>query len=236
MERGGNRQSGSSMPPLSRAGWIALIASAVVANLAFLHLWLRPEAAATVPGPSFSDDFQRERIGPNWWSAGGQWQIRNGELWAPAVRNNPLWLRMRLPRDAAIEFDARSETAGGMSGGDIKVELFGNGRDHASGYVLILGGWGNQVSVIARLDEHGRDRKERRDRRAEPGRNYHMRVERQGNELRWYVDGELFLAFDDLHPLEGKGHDRFGFSSWDADLFFDNLRIEPFWPNERARR
>jgi hypothetical protein len=45
--------------------------------------------------------------------------------------------------------------------------------------------------------------------------------------LRWLVDGEEFLRLDDPSPLSGPGHDRFGFSSWDADLFFDDLRIEP---------
>jgi len=209
--------------PLSRTGWAALAAAVLLANLAFLQLLWRPEPAVVVPGPRYSDDFQRDRIGPAFWSAGGQWQIRGGELWSPAARNNPLWLRMRLPRDVAIEFDARSESPSG----DIKVEVFGDGRDHASGYVLIFGGWGNQVSAIARLDEHGADRKVRADRRVVLGRNYHMRIERRGSELRWYVDGERFLGFEDPSPLEGKGHDRFGFSSWDADLFFDNLRIEP---------
>ena len=212
---------------LSARGWLWVGAAAILANAAFLQLWLRGEPAATVTGPRFADDFERSRLGPDWWSAGGHWQIRDGELWSPAARNNPLWLRMRLPRDVAIEFDARSETAGGPRAGDIKVELFGDGRDHSSGYVLVFGGWGNETSVIARLDEHGSDRSERKDRRVEPGRTYHMRLERRGRELRWFVDGELFLAYDDPAPLEGKGHDRFGFSSWDADLFFDRLRVEP---------
>jgi len=213
--------------PLSWRGWLAVGAAVVAANAAFLQLWLRPAPLVTVPGPRFSDDFQRPRLGRDWWSAGGQWQIRAGELWAPAARNNPLWLRMRLPRDVAIDFDARSETSSGPRAGDIKFEVFGNGRDHASGYVLVLGGWGNQISAIARLDEHGADRKERADFKVVPGQRYHIRVERRGRELRWYVDGDLFLAFDDPAPLEGEGHDRFGFSSWDADLFFDHLRIEP---------
>lgn len=209
--------------PLSPVGFAAVAASVLAANLAFLQWYLRAEPAATVLGPGHSDDFQRQRVGPDWWSAGGQWQIRHGELWSPASRNNPLWLRMRLPPDVSIEFDARSESRSG----DIKFEVFGNGRDHGSGYVLIFGGWGNQVSAIARLDEHGADRQERSDRKVVVGRTYHMRLERRGNELRWYVDGELFLSFSDPSPLKGEGHDRFAFSSWDADLFFDNLRIEP---------
>jgi hypothetical protein len=93
--------------------------------------------------------------------------------------------------------------------------------------VLVFGGWGNAISVIARQDEHGADRVERRDRKVEIGRTYRMRVERRGTTLRWLVDGEPFLSFDDPRPLEGPGHDRFAFSSWDADLVFDDLRIEP---------
>jgi sulfite reductase beta subunit-like hemoprotein len=153
--------------------------------------------------------------------------LRGGELWGAGTRNDPLWLRMRLPRDVAIEFSARSETASGSRPGDIKVEVFGNGRDHASGYVLVFGGWGNALSAIARLDEHGSDRVERRDRKVEIGRTYRMRVERRGARLRWLVDGEEFLVLDDARPLEGPGHDRFAFSSWDADVFFGELRVEP---------
>ncbi len=213
--------------PLSWRGWTAVAACVLGANAMLFHQLLRGEAPVAVQGPRFTDDFDRASVGPSYFATGAHWRILRGELWAPEAKNNPLWLQMRLPRDVAIEFDARSETATGNRPGDIKFEVFGDGRDHASGYVCVFGGWGNQISVIARLDEHGADRKERRDARVEPRRNYHMRVERRGRELRWFVDGRPFLTFDDPRPLEGKGHDRFGFSSWEADVFFDNLRIEP---------
>jgi hypothetical protein len=212
---------------LSWRGWLAIGVCVVAANAALVHALLRGSAPVTVTGPRFEDRFDRAAIGPDYFTTGMHWRIANGEVWAPEAKNNPLWLQMRLPRDAVVEFDARSETATGDRAGDIKFEIFGNGRDHASGYVCIFGGWGNAISVIARLDEHGRDRKERRDRKVEPGHTYHMRVERSGRVLRWYVDGAPFLEYDDPSPLEGAGHDRFGFSGWAADLFFDNLKIAP---------
>jgi hypothetical protein len=181
----------------------------------------------TVAGPDFTDDFGRSALGDAYFTTGGHWRIVKGELFSPGVKNNPLWLQMRLPRDVAIEFDARSETGTGNRSGDIKFEVFGDGRSHASGYLCIFGGWGNQISAIARLDEHGGDRRERRDRKVEPGRTYHMRLERRGHVLSWWIDGQPFLTFDDPAPLAGPGHDRFGFSSWQADLFFDNLRVTP---------
>ncbi|HET9598801.1 MAG TPA: hypothetical protein VFP65_24725 [Anaeromyxobacteraceae bacterium] len=214
--------------PLTWKGWLALGLCVLAANAALVHEYvLRGAMPATVAGPRFQDRFERAAIGEDYFTTGGHWRIARGELWAPETKNNPLWLKMRLPRDVAIEFTARSETASGDRAGDIKFEVFGNGRDHASGYVCIFGGWGNTLSVVARLDEHGKDRKERRDRKVEAGRTYRMRVERQGALLRWYVDGELFLSYDDPRPLAGEGHDRFGFSSWAADLFFDDLTIEP---------
>jgi hypothetical protein len=213
--------------PLSRRGWLALGACVLAANAALLHLALRGEAPVTVPGPRFEDRFDRPALGRDYFTTGMHWRIARGELWSPEAKNNPLWLRMRLPRDVAIEFDARSETSSGDRSGDIKFEVFGDGRNHASGYVCIFGGWGNTVSVIARLDEHGADREERADRKVEPGRTYHMRLERRGGTLRWFVDGALFLEYEDPEPLQGRGHDRFGFSGWAADLFFDNLRIAP---------
>ena len=213
--------------PVSWRGWIVLALCVGAANLALVHQALRGDAPVTVAGPRYEDRFDRSELGDHWFTTGMHWRIAGGELWSPEAKNNPLWLQMRLTRDVAVEFDARSETATGDRPGDIKFEIFGDGRDHASGYVCIFGGWGNTTSVIARLDEHGTDRKERRDRKVEPGRTYHMRVERRGSVLRWYVDGEPFLEYDDPRPLAGRGHDRFGFSGWAADLFFDNLRIEP---------
>jgi hypothetical protein len=216
--------------PLGRRGWTVVAICILATSFPLIHLALRAPAPAMVTGPRFHDDFDRREIGGDWFTTGMHWRILNGELWAPEAKNNPLWLKMKLPRDVVVEFDARSETATGGRPGDIKFEIFGNGRDHASGYVCVFGGWGNQISVIARLDEHGADRKERRDVKVEPGRTYHMRVERSGRELRWLVDGKPFLAYDDPKPLEGQGHDRFGFSSWEADVFFDRLDIEPLTP------
>jgi hypothetical protein len=212
---------------VGRALWLVTGGAVALAAAPFLSPLLAGEAPAHLPGPSFTDDFERREVGPDWWSTGGPWMVRRGELWGAGTRNNPLWLAMPLPRDVAVSFTARSETATGTRPGDIKLEIFGDGRRAGSGYVLILGGWGNAISVIARRDEHGADRVERSDRRVEPGRTYRMRVERRGQVLRWIVDGEEFLVLDDPAPLSGPGHDRFGFSSWDADLFFDDLRVEP---------
>jgi hypothetical protein len=67
----------------------------------------------------------------------------------------------------------------------------------------------------------------RTDLRVERGRTYHMVVSRRGGLVRWEIDGTLALEVDDPAPLSGASHDRFGFSSWQNDTYFDNLKIDP---------
>ncbi len=55
----------------------------------------------------------------------------------------------------------------------------------------------------------------------------HWRIERRGSLISWSIDGQKFMEFDDPYPLVGPEHDRFGFSSWESQLYFDNLTITP---------
>jgi hypothetical protein len=234
---------------MSPRGWGVLATVVLLIQFPLIHYALiRGEADTTAPMP-YSQDFSDPAVVQrDFFSTGGHWRTVGGQLLSPGVKNNPLWLQAKLPRDVAVEFDVRSESPEG----DIKVELFGDGTDHASGYIFIHGGWNNSLSIIARLDEHGASldslqrlagakglvetgvfkkdthmRVEARPYPVEIGRTYHWRIERRGSLLRWSIDGKPFMQFDDPLPLEGKGHDRFGFSSWEAQLFFDNLKIEP---------
>lgn len=231
-----DRQPDDRLTPAWRYAFLGLV---VVVNLPLLALVFRPAAETTVTiPPAFTDDFNRTDLGLNYWASGAYWRIVNGELLSPGAKNNPLWLRAALPDNVQVEFDARSEN----QEGDVKCEIFGDGYSHASGYILIFGGWNNTVTAIAREDEHGlavpaafpnplpndgRVRTERHDMRVEPGKMYHWLVRRQGQTLTWQLDGQLVFEVTDPEPLHGKGHDRFAFSTWDVDAFYDNLKITP---------
>jgi hypothetical protein len=237
---------------LSLRGRILLGLAIFSVQIPLVHYFLlRPPPDAKVGLPYVDDFAEPSTVEKHYWSTGGHWRTVNGELLSPGVKNNPLWLQAKLPPDVVVEFDVRSQSPEG----DIKAEIFGDGSDHASGYVLIHGGWNNSMSIIARLDEHGvplttlqkeaaqkgvdlkavfdadtRMRVEAKPFPVEIGRRYRWRIERKGSLLRWSIDGKPFMEFDDPYPLKGKGHDRFGFSSWEAQLYFDNLRIEPLVP------
>lgn len=182
-------------------------------------------------GDTFQDDFNRPDLGAAWRGTGGNYSIVDGKLKVQGARNKPLWLRRTLPRDVRVEFDVRSESPEG----DIKVELYGDGVSKATeasytatGYVVIFGGWNNSKNVIARLDEHGSDRAEGKRMPVERGRTYHMKIERKGDTITAWADNQELARLKDPKPLWGSGHEYFGFNNWQAELWFDNIRITPF--------
>ena len=178
-------------------------------------------ATKTVP---FSDDFDRTELGSDWLASGGQWTIENGEIHTSGANNAPLFLKVALPKDVVVELDVFSETPLV----DSKVELMTDGRTHQSGYVFVLGGWSNTISVIARRDEHGTDRQERKPTGVVGARWYHWRLEKKGGEVRWLIDGKPYLSFSDPEPIDGPGHDRLALNNWQNRLRFDHLRIYPY--------
>lgn len=189
-----------------------------------------PQGDPAIGPDGLTENFDREELGDLWNNTGSNWRIVDGQLNIRGARNRPLWLRRVLPRNVRIEFDVRSESPDG----DIKVEVFGDGTSRATtdsytatSYVVIFGGWGNSMNVLARMDEHGADRVVGPSRRVEPGRTYRMRIERSGDRIAAWVDGEPLVEMTDEDPLEGRGHDHFGFNDWQAEIWFDNLRIEP---------
>lgn len=176
----------------------------------------------------FKDDFERSEIGEDWLDTGGGYRIVNGKLRAQGARNKPLWLRKKLPRDARVEFKAQPLS----DDIDTKVELWGDGKSKATtlsytatSYVVILGGWGNRLSIIARMNEHGDDRKTRREPRGVKGKEYRFSIVRKGNRLAWSIDGSPFLEMNDSEPLEGAGHEYFAINNWESEVLFDDLAI-----------
>lgn len=181
-------------------------------------------------------------LGPDWSAVRtSAWAIENGRLCVQNAHNHGIWLKRTLPVNARIEFDAVALT----DDGDLKAEVWGDGKSAATGtsytnatsYLTILGGWKNTIHALARLNEHGTDRKEihveadsddPRQRSVNKGQLYHFKIERtDGKTIRWFVDGLEYLSWVDPSPLAGAGHDHFGFNEWEAKVCFDNVKVTP---------
>jgi hypothetical protein len=197
------------------------------------------------PGPKiearFVDTFDRPELGADWNQTGPGWSMKEGRLCVSDAKNHPAWLRRRLPPNARIEFEATSASAEG----DLKAEAWGDGQSAATGssytnatsYIVIFGGWKNTFHVLARLDEHAKDRTAihvepgETDPRAQPvlpDRAYRFKIERSdGKTVRYFVDDVEILSLKDPNPLLGEGHEHFGFNDWQVPACFDNLTITP---------
>ena len=173
----------------------------------------------------FDDDFSRTGIGVNYEIQGGDWRIENGKLASRMAKNRNLVLKsVDLPQNAVVELTMKSNS----SDIDVKFNLWGDGKihDHGDGYTFILGGWKNRVSIISKLDEHEKNRSEKRNAKLEKGKVYKVRVERQLNKIKWFVDGELFLEYFDEKPLKvSDGYSKLSFANWKSDVEFDDLKI-----------
>ena len=176
----------------------ALFTLGTLVGVSSLAASCTPQGDPAIGPDGYSDDFEREDLGELWNNTGASWRITDGELVIRNARNRPLWLRRALPRDVRIEFDVRSMS----TEGDIKCEIFGDGTSRATtdsytatSYVVIFGGWGNRYNVIARMDEHAPDRRQRVGPRVEMGRHYHFTIERRGRVLRWLLDGAPMLEW-----------------------------------------
>jgi hypothetical protein len=201
-----------------------------------------PSTSATPAVPSGSAVPAPNELGPDWVTTSpGIWHIENGRLCGEHAHNHGVWLKRVLPVNARIEFDAVTMSADG----DLKAEYWGDGRSsatalsytNATSYLTIFGGWHNKFHVLARINEHGNDRKEitvmpdSDDPREKPvvtGQRYHFKVERaDGKTVKWWVDGNEMLTWADGSPLAGAGHDHFGFNDWDVKVCFDNVKVVP---------
>src|SRR4029077_8082136 len=210
-----------------------------------------PPPAADLLRAPFEDSFDRGPSGgggdagdpgPDWAAtAPNIWKIEAGRLCGDHAHNHGIWLKRSLPTNAHIEFDAVSES----TDGDLKAEFWGDGRSfatalsytNATSYLTIFGGWHNKSHVLARINEHGNDRKEitvdprSDDPREKPvvaGQGYHFKVERaDGKTIKWWIDGNEMLSYPDSAPLAGLGHAHFGFNDWEVKVCFDNVRVSP---------
>jgi hypothetical protein len=244
----GSAASAGSAASLGSAATGASAASATAAKIdGSAAISAKSDGAPATVGSASSaatgdDAAPPSTLGPDWTQAGtSAWRIENGRLCGANAHNHGVWLNRTLPVNARIEFDAISD----VQDGDLKAEVWGDGRSaatsisytNATSYLTILGGWHNKFHVLARINEHGTDRKEIKvdnesdDPTQKPvtaGQVYHFKIERtDGKTVKWAVNGIEYLDYVDSQPLTGLGHDHFGFNDWEAKVCFDNVKVTP---------
>ncbi len=207
--------------------------------LFILFVSCSPERVLDKP---FVDLFDREDVGTGYFDTIGRYIIDQGALHIRGGYNHPLWLKKPLPAELEITLDVRSLSPEG----DIKIELFGDGKSFAfnrgayfaTGYVLGQGGWNNTKTFIARRDEHDKALLHTNRFPVTQSQWHRWRIftfmENNRLVISWWIDDRPALRLVDPAPLYGKNNRHFGFSNWRADVFFDNLHIIPLTAARKA--
>ena len=172
----------------------------------------------------FEDDFERPGLGGHWTTKHPGWRIVEGKVRDTDARNAGLWLKRTLPQRTRVEFDIQSDPLpdGKTFPGDLKCEIFAVRPEHEGGYVLINGGWGNRLDVIARLDEHGTDRLEQPAAEVKPSKVVRWAIARVDGSVYWFRDGKLHMTYEDKEPVQGH---YLGFNNWLSNVAYDNLAV-----------
>jgi len=239
----------SGMPSASASAAVPIqlaLDAALRASDAAPDAWSELDAGLAVGIPDAGErPVPGSNLGPSWTQMRtNAWKIENGRLCGQGAHNHTVWLNRTLPVNARIEYDAYALG----EDGDLKSEVWGDGHSFATGtsytnatsYLAILGGWKNTIHALARLNEHGTDRKEihvdkdsddPRQRAVVHNQLYQVKIERNdGKTVHFSVNGVEYLSFADPAPLAGQGHDHFGFNEWEAKVCFDNVKITPLAP------
>ncbi|MDF2440441.1 MAG: hypothetical protein JWN98_1425, partial [Abditibacteriota bacterium] len=163
-------------------------------------------------------DYTFYRAPTDWYVSGGTWDMTSrwdcspGWSWYGgwSERIAAIWNKHSFTGDFAIDLFAACKRDGGgyQHPRDINITIGGDGRDLASGYSFIFGGWNNTATRILRGTQTVAETTKVLLPTDYQGQAHHkwfnLRVERTGNIVSFYVDRELALRYKDPNPLPGR--------------------------------
>ncbi|MBI2201071.1 MAG: hypothetical protein HYU43_03930, partial [Armatimonadetes bacterium] len=193
------------------------------------------------PGVLIDDTFSAAPV--HWWVGRGSWNIiprwpcddRWSWLGGVASESPVLWTKYRLEGDVILDawvapfMDNPEDPVIGYSHpGNLNVTLCGDGRNLSSGYSFLFAARNNTTSQILRKEKVVAENRAicmvdpRRTNLAFQRHWFHLRIEKAGARLKYFVDGVQALEFMDSEPLSGG---QAAFWSWQAGLMVARVRL-----------
>lgn len=155
------------------------------------------------------------------WDVSDRWNCQPGWSWfCGRDAETPLiWTKQSFSGDVVYEYwvammmDLQAGEGGYSHPSDLNGILCGDGKNLCSGYAFVYAGDGNTRGKILRQGQTVAESSALRflvtntrgDLNAFHRHWWHMRVEKIGGHITYYVDGQKALEFDDPNPLSG-GH------------------------------
>ncbi|MFQ5809919.1 MAG: family 16 glycoside hydrolase, partial [Armatimonadota bacterium] len=170
------------------------------------------------------------------WHTMDRWPCYRGWAWFGGAGHKVplLWSKRVFEGDMTLEFYAAiqmdlPEEPGYSHASDINCTICGDGQRIGSGYSFIFAGFGNKASAILRKDDVvAKSNKFKFDNPVSMNVKtfqrhwFHIRVEKRGGRLRFFIDDELALEYEDPEPLPGG---RVGFWTYDNGLIIARARV-----------
>lgn len=190
--------------------------------------------------------FTEQQLADDWRVTSGTWTIVDGRLRGRQLDRDlegldpkPLpfaliWLAKPLPHEFRISYKAE----GMRDPRDINAIFCGDGID-LSGYDLVLGGWTNTKHQLSWYQEaHKFGSRDALD-KVKPGmlrpKPYEITIERsEQHGIVVYLDNEKVMSDRDDPKIAGDDMRYFALYTWDNDVAFWDLKIEPY-PHAQQR-
>ena len=165
-------------------------------------------------------DYTFYRAPTDWYVTSGTWDVASRWICTPTWtwyggwgdRVASVWNKRGFAGDFTVEIfaAAKMDSAGPpyyLHPRDLNVTVAGDGRDLASGYSCIFGGWNNTSTRLLR----GTHTVAETDKTLLPmpyhpqahHRWFRLTVEKTGDTIRYYLDRKLLLQYKDATPLDG---------------------------------
>ncbi|MDQ3815936.1 MAG: PA14 domain-containing protein, partial [Armatimonadota bacterium] len=163
-------------------------------------------------------DYTFYRAPTDWLVSGGTWDMTSRWDCSPnwswyggwSERIAAIWNKHSFSGDYVVEvFAACKRDVGGYKHPrDINITIAGDGRDLASGYSCIFGGWNNTFTRILRGTRTVGETSQvllPKNYQAEAHRKWFcLRVEKTGDTISFFIDRKLVLKYKDPMPLAGR--------------------------------
>lgn len=195
-------------------------------------------------------DYPDGELPEGWWSEGCDAQIKGGRLFVDAdttsYRQCTVWFDRELSGNISIEFDVHvvssSDTSNNincffMYSHPDKTKTIKSSRNERkegkygdyhklNGYIITYLANGNEERARFRFRKNPGFNllQEKFEYECKAGKTYHIKIVKDEDRIEYWVDGKKFI--DSVDP---KSHNDglFGFRTWHAKLWWDNLVIKP---------
>lgn len=170
----------------------------------------------------FEDKFDQEE-NTNWIVKSGNWAMENEELSGEKNQCTGMWviLEKKFPGDVILEFDARTDENNPSTGIECTI---GTDYNVDIGYTFAFGGNSNTKTSILRNNYFMNENK---NELVKPGKTYHIKAQRIGQDISLFVDGKRVAHYKDSNPLQGNTYASVGLKSvWGRPhVHFDNVKV-----------